>query len=88
MSNSKPISLKIMKTAFQKLDELLTTSVTLIVGGGGAMIFAHNFPLATTDVDAIPKGIEPAELDELAKKIAVELLLPSDWLNSYFSTFS
>lgn len=52
------------------------------------MIFAHGFPLATTDVDAIPKGIELDELDSLAKEVAVELSLPSDWLNSYFSTFS
>lgn len=84
----KPISLTTMKMAFKKLDEYLQQSVTLIVGGGGAMIFAHNFPLATTDVDAIPRGIEQAELDVLTKKIAIDLNLPSDWLNGYFSTFA
>lgn len=89
--SDKPISLQIMKESFAKLDEKLnqhSLAATLIMGGGGAMIFAHGFPLATTDVDAIPKGIELSELDILAKEVAMELSLPSDWLNSYFSTFS
>lgn len=86
--DEKPISLAVMKAAFIKLDSKLQKSVSLIMGGGGAMIFAHGFPLATTDVDAIPKGIESTELDEIARDIAREMNLPSDWLNSYFSTFS
>lgn len=84
----KPISLEIMKKAFQMLDEKLTRPVILIMGGGGAMIFAHGFPLATTDVDAIPKGIEAHELDVLSREIALQMNLPSDWLNYYFSTFA
>jgi hypothetical protein len=84
----KPISLAIMKKAFTMLDERLDRPVTLIMGGGGAMIFAHGFNLATTDVDAIPKGIEIHELDQISRAIAIELNLPSDWLNGYFSTFS
>lgn len=84
----KPISMEIMKLAFKKLDEYLKQSVTLIMGGGGAMIFAHGFPLSTTDVDAIPRGIEQSELDILSKQVAKDLNLPSDWLNGYFSTFS
>lgn len=88
MSPSKPISLKIMEKAFKLLDKKLNTSVILIMGGGGAMIFAHHFPLVTTDVDAIPKGIDIEALSILAKEIALELSLPPDWLNSYFSTFS
>lgn len=86
--NEKPISLEIMKKAFEKLDAALHQTVTLIMGGGGAMIFAHGFPLATTDVDAIPKGIEQSELNLLSQMVAHELTLPSDWLNGYFATFS
>ncbi len=88
MMNDKPISLSIMKQAFEKLDEKLSKNITLIMGGGGAMIFAHGFPLATTDVDAIPKGIEQSELDLLSQQVAREINLPSDWLNGYFATFS
>lgn len=86
--NEKPISLEIMKKAFEKLDSVLHQTVTLIMGGGGAMIFAHGFPLATTGVDAIPKGIEQSELNLLSQTVAHELTLPSDWLNGYFATFS
>lgn len=88
-SNSeKPISLKIMKRAFAVLDKKLGAPLILIMGGGGAMISAYDYPLATSDVDAIPKGLDVHELDELSKQVAQELQLPSDWLNCYFSTFA
>ncbi len=47
-----------MRDALSRLDDLLKQPVTLIMGGGGAMILAHDFPLATTDIDAVPKGME------------------------------
>jgi Nucleotidyltransferase of unknown function (DUF6036) len=74
--------------ALERLNELLPTKVTLIAGGGGAMILGHHFPLATTDLDAIPKSISVEELDPLVKKIAQEQNLPLDWLNPYFTTFT
>ncbi len=77
-----------MRRALGRLDELLDRPVTLIMGGGGAMILAHGFPLATTDIDAVPKGMEIAALDVLVKQIASEQDLPPDWLNPYFSTFA
>ena len=84
-----PLTATIMIKALTRLDELLARQVTLIMGGGGAMILAHNFPLGTTDIDAIPKsGCEAHELDPLVKKIAQEQGLPGDWLNPYFSTFA
>jgi hypothetical protein len=83
-----PLTQQIMNRALVRLDELLSVSVTLIMGGGGAMILAHQFPMGTTDIDAIPKGIEVNQLDPLVKKIAVEQGIPHDWLNPYFSTFS
>lgn len=84
----KPLSAEVMKLAFTTLDRKITKKVTLIMGGGGAMILAHQYPLATTDIDAIAKGMEIQELDPLVKSIALELNLPGDWLNPYFSTFS
>ena len=77
-----------MKQALRRLDELLTDPVTLIVGGGGAMILAHGIALATSDIDAIPRGMDIQSLDPIVKIIAVELGLPPDWLNPYFSTFA
>ena len=71
----------LMKTALHRLDELVTESTTLIVGGGGAMILAHGFPLATSDLDAIPRGTEIAQLDVWVKQIAEEQSLPPDWLS-------
>jgi hypothetical protein len=78
-----------MLTALNRLDQLLKGGpVTLIMGGGGAMILAHGFPMGTTDIDAVPVGMELSELDILVKQVAVELLIAPDWLNPYFSTFS
>ena len=62
--------------------------MTLIMGGGGAMILAHGFPQGTTDIDAIPKGASPEILSDLIKEIAKELGIEPDWLNPYFATFS
>lgn len=76
-----------MIEALSALDKLLTARITLIVGGGGAMILAHQFPLSTSDIDAIPKGIELFDLDVFIKQVADDLSLPKDWLNPYFSTF-
>ncbi len=85
----KPLSKNIFLRAFRRLDELVANNkVTLIAGGGGAMILAHNYPLATTDLDAISKSMTPEELDPFVKKIAREQDLPPDWLNPYFSTFT
>jgi hypothetical protein len=82
-----PLTADVMKKALRRLDELLSTPVTLIMGGGGAMILAHGFPLGTTDIDAIPQGMEVGELDVLVKRIAQEQGIAVDWLNPYFSTF-
>ncbi len=76
--------------AFAALDAALPRPVTLVVGGGGAMLLAHGLPVATADVDAYPAagGLTVEELDPFAKKVARELGLPPDWLNPYFSTFA
>lgn len=84
----KPLSRQVIDQALKTLDHHLSTSLRLIMGGGGAMIMAHNYPLSTTDIDAIPMNSSIEELDPLIKQISVELSLPGDWLNPYFSTFS
>jgi hypothetical protein len=86
--SEKPLSKTIFLKALGRLDELIDFSLTLIAGGGGAMILAHNFPLSTTVLDAIPKSLAPDEIDVFVKQIAKEQGLPPDWLNPYFSTFT
>jgi hypothetical protein len=77
-----------MRTGLTKLDEKLNTPVRLIVGGGGAMLLAHNFPLATSDIDAVPKGLSVEELQPMIEAVAREQGLPLDWLNPWFSSFT
>lgn len=84
----KSLSRDIMLKAFGCLNKMLEAPLTLIVGGGGAMILAHAYPLATAGIDAVPKGMDLAETDKVIKKVAKDLNLPGDWLNPYFSTFS
>lgn len=84
----KLITKSVMENAFKLLDKALTKPVELILGGGGCMILAHNYPLATSDVDALPKQISFSELDPIVKEIAIKLNLPPDWLNPYFSSFT
>lgn len=77
-----------MLNALTRLDELIEVSCTLIVGGGGAMILAHGFPLSTMDIDAYPKEMPLEKLDVHIKQVAREQGIPVDWLNPYFSTFT
>lgn len=78
-----------MLQALGALDRLLPRKVKLVIGGGGAMLLAHAYPLATEDIDAIPAtGMTVQELDPLVKQVAAQLGIAADWLNPYFSTFT
>ncbi|MBU6154862.1 MAG: hypothetical protein KGP28_11215 [Bdellovibrionales bacterium] len=87
-----PLTKEIMLSALVALNERLAQqrpdeNVSLIMGGGGAMILAHGFPKGTTDIDAVPRGMAPDFLRPFVHEIATSLSLPMDWLNPYFSTF-
>lgn len=77
-----------MQLALAELNKVLDRKFTLIMGGGGAMVLAHNYPLSTYDIDAIPKDLSIAELDVHVKQVAKNLDIPVDWLNPYYSTFT
>lgn len=77
-----------MLEALKALDECLPRPLTLVIGGGGAMLLAHGFPLATADIDAVPKGLSSEELGPLINKVAIEHGLPGDWLNPWYSSFT
>ncbi len=77
-----------MLKSLQKLDQKLPCPCLLIIGGGGALVLSNDFPLATYDIDALPKGISIDELNIFVLQVARELNLPNDWLNPYFASFT
>lgn len=79
---------KLMLNALVCLDSKLSSPLELIIGGGGAMILAHDFKLATLDIDAIPLKKDFEAIDKYVKAVAKELNLPGDWLNPWFSSFT
>jgi len=88
MERETQLTKKRMLAALKHLDEILPQPVQLIIGGGGAMVLAHKHPLSTTDIDAIPKGMDDIELAPFIKQVARDLNLAPDWLNPWFSSFS
>ena len=79
---------ELMLRALSELSVLLIEPMTLIVGGGGAMVMAYDFPLATTDLDAIPKNSSLLDIEKSIKRVATNLGITPDWLNPYFSAFT
>lgn len=78
-----------MIQALKLLDKKIGKPAKLLLGGGGAMVLAYHFPVATQDLDAIffQSEIKEADVSEDIQGVAKELNLPKDWLNPYFSTF-
>ncbi|MFH1829579.1 MAG: DUF6036 family nucleotidyltransferase [Pseudomonadota bacterium] len=79
-----------MIAAFEALDAKLSEPLTLLVGGGAAMLLAHGIPLSTYDVDGLPfeTKLSPAEVEKLIREVASELNLNPHWYNDYFNTFT
>lgn len=79
-----------MLEALTRLDAAIDASVTLIVGGGAAMVLAYDHPLATQDIDAFAQrgGLSMSDLDGAAHRVAKELDIEPDWLNEHFVTYT
>ncbi|HEY6098223.1 MAG TPA: DUF6036 family nucleotidyltransferase, partial [Anaeromyxobacter sp.] len=77
-----------LRGAFQAVDRLLDRPITLIVGGGTAMMLAYNLPVRTMDVDAYPREAPLDEILPAIRAVAKELGLPPDWINPHFETFA
>lgn len=85
------LTAEIMKKALKKLDEMIGAqgpAVELVIGGGGAMLLAYEFPIVTADIDGVPRGMTPDELDPFVKQVALDMNIAGDWLNPYYSTFT
>jgi hypothetical protein len=78
-----------MLKALAGLDVRLKQSAKLLLGGGGAMVLAYGFPLATQDLDALfyKSAVTEADVADDVHAVATEVGVPKDWLNSYFQTF-
>lgn len=78
-----------MLEAFRLIDIKLKKPIKWLLGGGGAMLLAYQFPVSTQDIDAViyKSDLTLADIHADVQAVALELSLPKDWLNSYFEVF-
>ncbi|HTN54069.1 MAG TPA: DUF6036 family nucleotidyltransferase [Anaeromyxobacter sp.] len=88
MEPRPPLTPLSLGRAFAALDARLDRPVTLIVGGGTAMMLAYGVPVRTTDVDAYPARGHLDEIAALVREVAREVGLAPDWLNPHYETFA
>lgn len=81
---------QVMRKAIKLLDVRLKSNCLMLIGGGAALLLAHDIPLSTMDIDGLllETEITPAELDPLVKDVARELKISPHWFTTYFSTFT
>jgi len=83
-----PVSPRSLEAAFRALDALLPAPMTLVVGGGTAMMLAYGLQVRTTDVDAYPVSGRLEDLGPAIRAVGKEVGLAPDWLNPHFETFA
>jgi predicted nucleotidyltransferase len=83
-----PLEAEQLRHAFAALDRILTRPITLIVGGGTAMLLAYRIPVRTTDVDAYPREAPLEEIRAEILAVARAHGLAPDWINPHFETFA
>jgi len=88
MADQPYLDLATLRAAFRALDARIEAPVTLVVGGGSAMMLAYGLPVRTRDVDAYTATGHLDDLAPVLRDVARELGLSSDWLNPYFETYT
>ena len=83
-----PLDAAGLRGAFQALDARLERPLTLVVGGGTAMMLAYRLPVRTMDVDAYPQEGTLDDILPAIRAVARERGLPPDWINPHFETFA
>ncbi len=83
-----PLQADVLRRAFRALDARLEAPLTLVVGGGTAMMLAYDLPVRTTDVDAYPARGRLEDVAPQLRAVAKELRLAPDWVNPHFETFA
>jgi len=87
-SHPAPLTAAGLQRAFAALDAALERPVTLVVGGGTAMMLAHGLPVRTTDVDAYPTVGRLEELAPAVRAVGKAHGLAPDWINPHYETFA
>lgn len=88
MQMDKELAQKALSLLDQKIFDAGMDYVRITVGGGGAMMLAHNFPGKTNDVDGVTTKGSFEEIKALAEQVGDELKIDHDWLNPHFSAFT
>ncbi len=83
-----PLRVEVLDAAFRALDARLEAPLTLVVGGGTAMMLAYGLPVRTTDVDAYPARGRLEDIAPKLRAVARELGLAGDWVNPHYETFA
>ncbi len=83
-----PLRADQLQAAFEAVDRLLPAPVSLVVGGGTAMMLAYRLPVRTSDVDAYPRKGSMDDLLPAVRAVAKELGLSADWINPHYETFA
>jgi predicted nucleotidyltransferase len=83
-----PLTVEALRAAFEELDRTLDRPVSLVVGGGTAMMLAHGMPVRTADVDAYPRDASFEEIQPAIRTVARRLGLAPDWVNPHYETFA
>lgn len=83
-----PLTAETLRAAFEALDRALDRPVSLVVGGGTAMLLAHGMSVRTTDVDAYPRDASFDRIQPAIRTVARRLGLAPDWVNPHFETFA
>jgi len=86
--SARTVDTATLRLAFAALDARLAGDVTLVVGGGSAMMLGYGLPVRTTDVDAYPIGSRLEDIADLVREVGREVGISQDWLNPYFETFA
>jgi len=84
----RPVDPASLDTAFKALDARLPGPMTLVVGGGTAMMLAYGIPVRTTGVDACPVSGWLDDLAPLVREVGRDTGLAPDWLDPHFETFA
>ena len=86
--NRGPLTEQVLRDAFRELDSLLERPVSLVVGGGTAMMLAYGLPVRTADVDAYPRDAAFESIQPAVRAVAKRLGLAPDWVNPHYETFA
>ncbi|HEX9401455.1 MAG TPA: DUF6036 family nucleotidyltransferase [Anaeromyxobacter sp.] len=87
-SRYAPLDAAGLREAFRALDARVGRTLTLVAGGGTAMMLAYRIPVRTMDVDAYPQEGSLDEFLPAIRAVARERGLPPDWINPHFETFA